>query len=502
MLEDSLDEKLYSIKKSIYTPFSKVHTSEIAFLLILLLVCQPFFGIFTDSSSSSGIVATFFGKATIVRFIGIVGLFNAFIDYYCKRFIYRKKYWDKTFLKNAWTGLLAILLIIAFLSALFSQRKSVAFLGDAYRYEGFISYLAYAGIFATASLLNDEKKKKNLLVILVSVSMVLAFFTILKDLFGVQNIIRTGGRVLDWSGTFINSNHYGYYLAVSMAVSIGLYQDSDKWYKKLIYGIIFLTNTFVLAKNTSYGPFLAILFGFILYAVLYIIRNGFKESWYLLILFALFIGLSFLVNNKLSTDIVKTFSEFLHISESIGEGIGSGDIDSATDGVNGGSGRFALWKATIKIMLKYPIFGCGPENIQYIIGNYGVTPMSIPHNEVLQIGANMGIPAMLVYVTAIIWFGVVAIKNVKKLSNTALITGCAAATYLASSLVGVPMTITTCFLFLTLGLLNSWFKEKNQEDLTKELLESIDLGDLKNDEVVSKEETKEESKEETLAETI
>ena len=115
--------------------------------------------------------------------------------------------------------------------------------------------------------------------------------------------------------------------------------------------------------------------------------------------------------------------------------------------------------------------------------------MSIPHNEVLQIGANMGSPAMLVYVTAIIWFGVVAIKNVKKLSNTSLIAGCAAATYLASSLVGVSMTITTCFLFFVLGMLNSWFKEKNQEDLNKELLESLNLGDIK------KEETTEEPKE-------
>ena len=492
MTQDSLDEKLYSIKKSIYTPFSKVHATEIAFILMLLLVCQPLYGIFTDSSTSSYLISTFYGKSTVIRLIGIVGLFNAFIDYYCKRFVYRKKYWDKTFLKNSWTGLLAILLIISFLSALFCARKSVAFLGDAYRYEGFLSYLAYAGIFASASMITDEKKKKNLLVILVSVSMVVAFFTILKDLAGVRNILRTGGRVMAWSGTFINSNHYGYYLAVCMMVSVGLYQDADKWYKKLIYGIIFLTNNFVLAKNGSYGPFLALLFGFVLYAVFYIIRNGFKESWYLLILFVLFLAMSFLVNNKLANDIVKTFSEFLNISSSIGEGIGSGDIDSATDGIDGGSGRFTLWKAAIKIMLKYPIFGCGPENVQYIIGNYGASSMSIPHNEVLQIGPNMGIPAMLVYVTAMIWFGVVAIKNLKKLSNTALIAGCAVATYLASSLVGVSMTITTCFLFFVLGMLNSWFKEKNQEDLNKELLESLNLGDIKKEEEAtpdSKEET-------------
>ena len=97
-----------------------------------------------------------------------------------------------------------------------------------------------------------------------------------------------------WSGTYINANHYGYYLAVCMMVSVGLYQDGDKWYKKLIYGVMFIINCFVLAKNQSYGSFLAILFGFLLYAVFYIIRNGFKESWYLLILFVLFLALSFI----------------------------------------------------------------------------------------------------------------------------------------------------------------------------------------------------------------
>ena len=211
--------------------------------------------------------------------------------------------------------------------------------------------------------------------------------------------------------------------------------------------------------------------------------------------------MSFLVNNKLTNDIVKTFSEFLHISESIGEGIGSGDMEEALDGVDGGSSRFSLWKATIKVMIKYPIFGCGPENIQYIIGNYGVSPLSIPHNEVLQIGANMGIPAMLVYVTAMIWFGVVAIKNIKKLSNTALIAGCAVATYLASSLVGVSMTITTCFLFFVLGMLNSWFKEKNQEDLNKELLESLNLGDIKKEEDTTTDSSREETETKEVVET-
>ena len=502
MGNDILDEKIYSIKKSIYTPFSKIDAAFIAYILMIVLVCQPLFSLFFDASTSSQIVALYFGKATLIRLIGLLGLINAFFDYYCKRFIYRKKYWDKTFLKNAWTGLLAILLIISFLSALFSARKYTAFFGDAYRYEGFFSYVAYAGIFASASLVTNEKRRKSLLIIFVSISLTVGIATILKELAGFSFLMNSGGRIMAWSGTFINPNHYGYYICVSMAVALGLYQESRTWKGKVVYGIMFLTNTFVLAKNTSYGPFLAILFGFILYAVLYIIKNGFKESWYLLVLFALFIGLSFLVNNKLANDITKTFSEFLNISSSIGEGIGSGDIDSATDGINGGSGRFVLWKAAVKIMLKYPIFGCGPENIQYIIHNYGASPLTIPHNEILHIGANMGIPAMLVYVTAIIWFGVVAIKNIKKLSNTALIAGCAAATYLASSLVGVPMTITTCFLFLTLGLLNSWFKEKNQEDLTKELLESIDLGDLKNDEVALKEEPKEETKEETVAETI
>ena len=168
-------------------------------------------------------------------------------------------------------------------------------------------------------------------------------------------------------------------------------------------------------------------------------------------------------------------------------------MDEALEGVDGGSGRFSLWKAGIKIMLDYPIFGCGPENIQYLMSKYGASAMSIPHNELIQIGANMGIPALLLYVTSMIWFAVVTIKNIKNLSCMALVAGAGAATYLASSLVGVSMTIAACYLFLMLGLLNSWFKEKNQEDLNKELLESLNLGDIKKEE-----ETSDSCKEETI----
>ena len=491
MSEDVLDKKIYIIKKKIYDSCTRIDTSLIAYILMIVLACQPLFSIFFNASSSNSLVALYFGKSMLIRLIGIVGLFNAFLDYYAKRFIYKKKYWDKTFLKNPWTGLLAILLIISFLSALFSARKNIAFFGDAYRYEGFFSYLAYAGIFASASLIKDENRRRKLLTLFVSVSFIVALATILKDLAGVTILMPSGGRIMKWSGTFINANHYGYYLCVSMAVSLGLYQEAKSWKGKLIFGTIFLTNTFVLAMNKSYGPFLAILVGFILYSVLYIIRSGFKKAWTLLVLFTLFLLISFLVNKGLWNDVTKTFAEFLNISSSIGEGIGSGDMDEALDGVNGGSGRFGLWKAGIKIMLDYPIFGCGPENVQYLMGKYGGGSMSIPHNELIQIGANMGIPAVLVYVTAIIWFAVLTIKNTKNLSSMTLVGGIGAATYLLSSLVGVSMTVATCYLFLMLGLLNSWFKEKNQEDLNKELLESLNLGDIKKEE-----ETNDSSKEE------
>ena len=463
-----MEEKYLSIKTLIYKKLSVINTEMFAFFLLLLLCFQPLYSVIINVSVLYTRVALFYSKAVIIRLIGYLGLIIAAIDLYCKCYCFGHKVALKTFFGNMWTGLLAIVLVLAFISSLFAQDIYVSFNGDAYRYEGFASYVAYAGIFACASILTNESRRRWILKTFVSVSAALALLTLLKELTGTHIILENGGSILPYSGTFVNSNHYGYYLCVSMALAFSLYMDSEKWYYKVLYATIFSVNTLVLLLNGSFGPYLAAIAGMILAVIFYIIRKGIKFSWPAVFPIAVLIILSIFINEgAMLKEIGKTLGEIVNIFSAIGKGISEGDIGDAISDVNGGSNRFQIWVATIKVIMDYPILGCGTDNVHLIITRYGLSSVEMPHNEYLQLMANCGILAGIVYITALVWLLVRSMRNLKKLTPAVLIAGVAAATYALSAFVGVGMTITTCYLFFMLGLTNSYHQDERIKELIK-----------------------------------
>ena len=146
-----MEESLFT-KTGIIKFLSKINTEMIAFILLLLLTFQPLYGVFFNINNQTELVALFYGKSMLIRFIGILALVNFFIDYIKNRLLFGRNYFKKTFIKNPAFGLLSILLIWGFISTMISDRRFTAFYGDAYRYEGYLSYIAYAGLVASGSL--------------------------------------------------------------------------------------------------------------------------------------------------------------------------------------------------------------------------------------------------------------------------------------------------------------------------------------------------------------
>ena len=117
-----------------------------------------------------------------------------------------------------------------------------------------------------------------------------------------------GYLVVAYSGTFINSNHYGYYLCVSMSVIACLFMMSDKVRNRIIYGLCFGINTVVLLYNAALGAYLAIIIGLILIFFFYWIRKGIKRAWPALILIVGLVGLSFVINHHRIIDDLGVFA--------------------------------------------------------------------------------------------------------------------------------------------------------------------------------------------------
>ncbi len=450
---------------------SKIDAQAIATVIMVLLSLQPLYGIFGKTASQSDLIALYYGKTVIIRFLGFLGIAVWTVDFYCRCFIHRDRAWKQTFIKRPWTGLLAILLAWSLFAVLAAADKHLAVFGGPYRYEGFISYLAYGGIFLNAALIKGEKQRKIIFATVTATSTFLALLTILRELCKATFLMNRNGQVVAYSATFVNSNHYGYYLCVSMMVIAGLFMASEKLWAKIVCGACFAINTVVMLYNASLGPYLAVALGLIVFFVFSLIRKGLKKTLLLLILIALFILLSFVINgHRVLNDIGLVAKQTGNVIDIIGSG--GADTQEGQQAIDSiGSRRGVLWKNTIKIILEHPAIGVGTDNIQLYISN------NIPHNEYLQIAANLGFPGIILYLAALISCFAFAIKNLKKLSDGALIAGMATLVYCASAFVGISIPIATYQLFFFLGMLTGWFKHRDDEKMSAEIMSRMKNGE-------------------------
>lgn len=447
---------------------SKIDTQKVSLVIMILLSLQVLMGILLRAPYSTDLVALYFGKTVIIRFLGYIGIINALIDFYCKIYIHRVKGLKWTFLKRPWNGLFVLLLVWAlFVGIGISEDKNLAFFGGAFRYEGYLSYLAYAGIFVSAAQIRDEKYRKVILIVTTVTSTILAGLTLLRDLAGLSFLMFRNGQVGEYSATFINSNHYGYYLCVSMIVITGLYMMVEKLAWKITCGVCFAINLIVMLYNRSLGPYLAIIIGLVLFFVFNWIRKGFKKTWPILILVGVFVLFSFVINNHAMINDLNLFSkQTSDVIDIIGSGGASTEEGQhAIDTI--GSHRGVLWKNTFKTMIEHPITGIGTDSIQLYINN------QIPHNEYLQVGANLGIPGLIMYLAALVTCFAYTMKNLKKISDGTIVVGMATLVYCISAFVGISIPVATYQLFLFLGLLAGWFKHRDDNKMNEEELKVL-----------------------------
>ncbi len=451
----------------LYRTLSKIDTQLVSLVLLCLLSVQVLTGVFKSVITDYDMFAYCSDKATVIRLLGYLGLANWLVDTACKASLHHRRIWKWILWKRPWTGLLAAFLLWALLTVSAAQDMKLAFYGGPFRYEGFLSYVAYAGIFLSAALIREDRYRKAIFVTVSAVSALLAGMTLLRERLGATLLLERNGHFGTYSGTFGNSNHYGYYLCVSMIVIAGLFLMAKSVWGKIGAGVCFTLNLIVLLYNSSLGPYLAIAVGLAALFAISWIRSGFRKTWPLLILVALFVAFSFLINNhKVLNDldlIQQQTGSAIEVLQSGGIATPEGEqiIDSY------GSRRGVLWKKTIQVFLEHPVTGVGTDNVQLHIGN------SIPHNEYLQIAANNGFPGIALYLAALISCLIASLRNLKKLSDGAVIAGAAVLVYGVSAFVGISLTVATYQLFCFWGLLTGWFKARDDVRMNEEAIAEL-----------------------------
>lgn len=319
--------------------------------------------------------------------------------------------------------------------------------GHPYTLMSMWTYMANVMIFLfISSLVYDERVKGFLVKALCIIATLYALYGI------VEYIMQPYSDYL--RGTFHNSNHYGYYLAVSISLTAsmivemmerreqpGIVKADMRGTMIGIWCVMMLIQCVALGYNNCLGAWIAVLFVHVFLLVVYRIRDG-RFNRCVLLPFAIFIctsiACSFFTQN-IFTSILRTATDV----QSIAQGVASAD--------EAGSGRWLIWRLTVKHILERPIFGNGIEGLLEIITLEGSNTGS-PHNEYLEYMAFFGVPAGICYIAACVSVFIHGLKYKKELNAATLVCLAGGFGYLVSAFFGVCFYYTVSYPFIFLGL--------------------------------------------------
>lgn len=409
-----------------------------------------------------------------MEIVGIIGIYLLAFEIYKKIKTTENK---KLLIKE----LLLIIILVGYLiwtliSCIFAQDRQKAFYGDAYRKEGFITYLIYAGFFACAFLIKSDKLKRCLLnsfIIVAIINIILINLTnnsiqMLK-IFHFKNI---------QVGVFSNSNHYGYYLLLAtITACLSFIVEKNKIIKSF-YGLAYLILIYNLILNNTFGCYIAFAITMILFFVYCIYQKKNRVitvvSVLILIIISCFVqynGKNVVVNNAKTLfndissilDVAKNRNNYKieenvqnennNISKSENNTKNNSAINSEAEKrlENAGSGRAQLWKYGLKIFLDKPILGYGTDNLESEYKKYNIE-QDRPHNLIIQLATTSGLPGCILYIIAI---GLILVRAFKKLNDSNsiyTIVFFAIIAYLISAMFGNSMYYTSPYYFIFLGI--------------------------------------------------
>ena len=342
-------------------------------------------------------------------------------------------------LKSTTAKLFLGVVLLIIISTIVNGLSTASLFGDWYRNEPISLVISYFLVFYLfVSQIHNYKLKKLVLLVSMGISIIVACYAVWVRLYYGEKFITLISPYL--IGVFFQHNHYGYYLAIHIMLSSGLYALAERKSEKVFAAICLIINTAILSFNNTFGAWLACFCSFIFQIiVIYFVKHKFDKASFQS--FAIFLFITFLMSFW-TDNIFSSIMQFFVDVDSIAKD--PQHADSA------GTTRWMLWKFTIKKIAEKPLFGFGNEGIKTMLEE--ATGSTRPHNEFLQYTVFYGIPAGLLYIFGCLSVFIHDYKYRMLLDNETIICLIASFCYLVSSCFGNTMFYTTPFFFILLGL--------------------------------------------------
>lgn len=360
------------------------------FILLILLIwfAIPLFKVVKITSDIN--------RYTYIKIAGGIGVL--FLTIYISKNLYFRK--DK---KEFCIEILPIIFFGAYMiwtliSCLVSNDINKAFLGTVSRLDGYITYLAYAGFFSLAFLLNSNKSRKILLNTFVFISVINCLIIELTNHINITEFFELKKIK---TGIFSNSNHYGYYLLLVTTCANFLFITEKNKYVRLIYLVSYAILLYYLILNNTFGCYLALIITLLIFLI-YSIYNR-KKVFLGIISIIIFILMSCCIQKNIvaiNIDVMTKDVNKVISTVAINKKETTISEEKKSELKKVGSGRLDLWINGIKFFLEKPILGYGPENLgeKYLELNI---KQDRPHNLIIQLATTSGLLGLIFYLTAV-----------------------------------------------------------------------------------------------------
>ncbi len=241
---------------------------------------------------------------------------------------------------------------------------------------GFVESLAKIAVPIVVGITTiDSMRKLKLLVWVILLSQAYPAFELNMTYLGGYNQLKEEG----FAG--FDNNSYAISLVTCSGLAFFLFLHSERWWQKAIAAASAAFMVHAVLFSFSRGGMLGLIaLALTIFAVM---PKGWKEC--LGFLMAVVIGLA-LAGPEVSARFGTSFADKEH---------------------RGDGSRVELWAACWDTMLKYPVFGVGPDHMPLRVDQYGFRRGKEAHTLWLQIGAELGFPGVLLLMS---YYGICIVR--------------------------------------------------------------------------------------------
>lgn len=313
-----------------------------------------------------------------------------------------------------WSGLCMIL----------SNARNDSFLGHWFRNSGFRSYLIFGSFYICGKFLRRDRINRFIIYATFMITNTVQNILLITNHFGLY-----GSR----TGAFYNRNHSAYFMVIGILSSAGIVILSKKVISKIVGLICIAISVWCMIMNNTFGTYIALIMAFVVLLIISIFVK--REILAGTILVILVFALTSAMTNYYTGGVSNNFKVTTGDAKSVASISGISD--------NAGSGRIGLWKMAVNQIKKTPVFGVGPDAYS-----------DEPHNEILQLGVETGIPGAIFYLLGLMVIAFCILKKIKEMETFTIIDGIVVFGYIVSSMFGVIFFYTAVYYYIYLGMLS------------------------------------------------